>query len=56
MNWKTTLLGFATIVVALGTAVQGYLGHGAPLDLGILISTVTAGVGLILAKDASNRF
>jgi len=52
MNWKTTLLGIATILTAVGTAAKTYLGTGSIPDLGALIAAVTAGIGLIAAKDA----
>jgi hypothetical protein len=52
MNWKTTLLGIATIITAVGTAAKTYLATGGIPDLGVLIASVTAGIGLITAKDA----
>jgi hypothetical protein len=52
MNWKTTLLGVATILAAIGTAGKTYLGTGTIPDLGILIASISAGIGLIAAKDA----
>ena len=52
MNWKTTLLGIATILAAVGAAGKTYFGTGTIPDLGLLFATVSAGVGLIAAKDA----
>jgi hypothetical protein len=54
-NWKTTLLGVCTIVVTVASALKVYLAGGGIPDLGIVISSVTAGIGLIAAKDANNR-
>jgi hypothetical protein len=52
MNWKTTLLGVATILAAVGTAGKTYLATGTIPDLGAVIAAITAGIGLIAAKDA----
>ncbi len=52
VNWKTTLLGIATILAALGAAGKTYFGTGSLPDVGLLVSSVTAGIGLIAAKDA----
>jgi hypothetical protein len=52
VNWKTTLLGVCTIVVSVASALKVYLSGGGIPDVSILISSVTAGVGLIVAKDA----
>jgi hypothetical protein len=51
-NWKTTATGILTIVVALANAGMTFLKTGAVPEIGTLIAAVTAGVGLILAKDA----
>jgi len=51
-NLKTTATGVLTIVIAVASAVLGFLKSGAIPDFGTLIAAVTAGVGLILAKDA----
>lgn len=55
MNWKTTLLGAATILAAVGTAAKTYLATGTIPDLGALIAAVTAGIGLIAAQDARKK-
>lgn len=55
MNWKTTLLGVATILTAVGTAAKTYLATGNIPDLGILIGSITAGIGLIAAQDARKK-
>lgn len=51
-NLKTTTTGVLSIVVAVSSAVLSFLKTGAIPDIGTLIAAVTAGVGLILAKDA----
>lgn len=54
-NWKTTLAGIGAILVAVGAALKA-LFDGDPatnIDMATTISAVTAGVGLIMAKDAS---
>lgn len=56
-NSKTTLAGIGAILVAVGTALKAAF-DGDPatsFDLTTTITAVTAGVGLILAKDASNK-
>ena len=52
-NWKTTLLGVFTIIAAVSEAGKEFLNNGKFGDLGLLFAAVTAGVGLILAKDSS---
>ena len=54
MNWKTTLAGIGAILVAVGGALKA-LFDGDPttnLDIASTIAAVTAGIGLIWAKDA----
>jgi hypothetical protein len=53
-NIKTTILGIATIVTAVSSALVA-LFDGDPLtnfDIGSVVAAITAGIGLILAKDA----
>jgi hypothetical protein len=50
-SWKTTMTGVLSIVVALATAGIAWLKSGAIPDLGPVVVAVTAGVGLILARD-----
>jgi hypothetical protein len=52
-NWKTTLLGVFTILAAVSEAGKEFLSNGNLGDIGLLFAAVTAGVGLILAKDSS---
>jgi hypothetical protein len=54
-NWKTTLAGIGAILVAVGAALKA-LFDGDPstnIDMATTVSAITAGVGLILAKDAT---
>jgi hypothetical protein len=51
---KTTILGIATILTAISSAAIAFF-DGDPLtnfDVGSVIAAITAGIGLILAKDA----
>ena len=50
-SWKTTVTGVLTIVVALATAGIAWLKSGALPDFGPVVVAVTAGVGLIMARD-----
>lgn len=52
---KTTTLGILTLVVAVATAAQQYLSTGTLPDLGMLVTSLTAGWGLIVARDASSK-
>jgi hypothetical protein len=51
-DWKTTLLGVFTIIAAVADAGKEFLANGTLGDIGLLFAAVTAGVGLILAKDS----
>lgn len=53
INWKTTLLGVFTILAAVSDAGKEFLTSGTFGDVGLLFAAVTAGVGLILAKDSN---
>ena len=57
MNWKTTLAGVGAILIAVGGALKSVF-DGDPstnLDIAATIAAVTAGIGLILAKDANEK-
>jgi hypothetical protein len=54
-NWKTTATGITAIVVVLSTAAHNYLATGAIPDIGLVIGSVLAGWGLIVAKDNNAR-
>lgn len=56
-NTKTTLAGIGAIFVAIGGAMNA-LFDGDPstnLDITTTIAAVTAGIGLIWAKDAEKK-
>jgi hypothetical protein len=56
-NTKTTLAGIGAILVAIGGAMKA-LFDGDPstnLDITTTIAAVTAGIGLIWAKDAEKK-
>ena len=53
MSWRTTILGVCTILAALSAAGKALL-DGDPtttVDPATLIAAITAGVGLIMARD-----
>jgi hypothetical protein len=57
IDFKTTALGIATILTVLSAAVIAFL-DGDPatnFDIATVIAGVTAGIGLILAKDAEKK-
>lgn len=56
-NTKTTLAGIGAVLVAIGGAMKA-LFDGDPstnLDITTTIAAVTAGIGLIMAKDAEKK-
>lgn len=56
-NTKTTIAGIGAILVAVGGALKA-LFDGDPstnLDLTATVAAISAGVGLIMAKDASEK-
>jgi len=56
-NSKTTLAGIGAILVAVGTALKATF-DGDPatnFDITATVTALSAGIGLILAKDASNK-
>lgn len=52
-SWKTTLAGIAAIVAALATAVSAQFDNNPATvpDWTMVIGMITAGVGLVLARD-----
>ena len=50
---KTTVLGIATILTALSSAVMALLDNNpaTTFDIAAVVAACTAGVGLIMAKD-----
>lgn len=56
-NSRTTILGIATIITAISSAVIALV-DGNPatsFDVGAVVAAVTAGIGLIMAKDAEKK-
>lgn len=56
-SWKTTVLGVGTILGTVGNFIVYNLDADPNTDMpiGILISGVTAGVGLIMARDNDKK-
>jgi len=56
-NTKTTLAGVGAILVAVGGALRAAFDNDAStnIDIASTIAAVTAGIGLILAKDATEK-
>lgn len=54
MNAKTTLAGIGSILAAVGFALKAIFDNdpATNVDIGATIAAVTAGIGLIMAKDA----
>ena len=50
-SWKTTTAGVLSIVVAVASAALVWLKTGGLPDFGPVMAAVTAGVGLIAARD-----
>jgi hypothetical protein len=56
-NLKTTVLGIATILTAVSSAVIALI-DGDPattFDVAAVIAAITAGLGLVMAKDAEKK-
>ena len=54
-NWKTSALGAITILIALLTGAIEYIATDNLPDVGLIIASVVAGWGLIVAKDNDAR-
>lgn len=56
-NNKTTLAGIGAILVAVGAALKALFDSdpATTFDLTSTVTAISAGIGLILAKDASNK-
>ena len=53
-NTKTTVLGVATILTAISSAVMAMVDNdpATTFDIAAVIAACTAGIGLIFARDA----
>ena len=56
-NKNSTIAGIGAILIAVGAALKAWFDGDATtvVDFATTIAAVVAGVGLILAKDASNK-
>ena len=54
-NWKTTSIGILTILVAVATGAKEYLATDNLPDLGLIVTSILAGWGLVQAKDNNAR-
>lgn len=56
-NTKTTIAGIGAILVAVGGALKALFDGDAStnMDLTATIAAISAGVGLIMAKDAEKK-
>jgi hypothetical protein len=54
-NWKTTSIGILTILVAVATGAKEYLSTDTLPDLGLIVTSILAGWGLVQAKDNNAR-
>ena len=52
-SWKTTLAGVAAILTAVGAALTAAFDSdpATNIDIAVLLASVLAGVGLIMARD-----
>lgn len=55
-NFKTTLLGVGVILAAVGGAIKAAFDGDATtnVDIPTVVASISAGFGLILAKDAKS--
>jgi hypothetical protein len=51
-NWKTTATGSLLIAQCIIEAIVAYL-QGHPIDYGGIMIRITAGIGLLAAKDSN---
>jgi uncharacterized membrane protein HdeD (DUF308 family) len=54
-NWKTTTMGVITIALSVLTIAKNALESGTVPDLMAHVTAITAGWGLIVAKDNTAR-
>lgn len=56
-NRNTTIAGIGAILVAVGAALKAWFDGdtATSVDFAATIAAVIAGIGLIMAKDASNK-
>jgi len=54
-NYKTTILGALTVIIALATGAKEYLQTDSLGHLPMVITAILAGLGLVEAKDHDAR-
>lgn len=56
-NTKTTFAGLGAILVAIGGALSALFDNdpATNVDLTVTVAAVTAGIGLVMAKDADKK-
>lgn len=55
MNWKTTTTGILTLLISAASIAKSLLDGIAVHDVPTHIAAITAGLGLIFAKDSSSK-
>lgn len=53
MNWKTTVTGILTLLISAASVARSLIAGEALVDIPTHIAAITAGIGLIFAKDAN---
>lgn len=51
MNWKTSVTGILTVIISGASIVRSLLSGETVIDLPTHIAAITAGFGLLFAKD-----
>jgi hypothetical protein len=54
-NWKTSVIGILTILIAVATGAKEYLATDTLPDLGLIVAAILSGWGLVQAKDNTAR-
>jgi predicted anti-sigma-YlaC factor YlaD len=54
-NYKTTILGVLTVIIALATGAKEYLQTDSLAHLPVVVMAILAGLGLVEAKDHDAR-
>lgn len=55
MNWKTSVTGILTVIISAASVVRALLNGEAVVDIPTHVAAITAGLGLIFAKDAASK-
>jgi len=53
MNWKTSITGILTVLISAASIAKSLLDGSSINDLPTHIAAITAGLGLVFAKDAA---